>query len=204
MPDIDFHKRNFFNTDVADIYRALDGRSHIGAFILTFCLIDHLSWLEFGFSNNQEKNFIKWVEKRLEPQYIFYKGKAEELYSVRCALVHTYGPSQAMIKSKFDGYQLNVEYVGMHMQKVNNNILRLCLYSLLTETIYSAHLFFEELKESKFFGSIERLEKQIKIMGIEPPRYYKDMHRALAIFDSEESISLNSIRAEYTEKILYA
>lgn len=203
MPDISFHKRNFFNTAIADILRAIDGGSKIGAFTLTFCLIDHLAWLEFGHTTDLKGHFSKWVEKRLTPHYIFYNSYGEELYSVRCALVHTYGPSKEMIKQKFEGYQLHAEYVGMHLQKVNSGVLKLCLYSLLTDVIYAAHLFFEELNKNEDPEIIDRLKRQIIIFNTETPLLFKDMHRALSVFDSKEEITLNSIRSCYTESILY-
>jgi len=204
MDGIEYYKKNFFNTAIADIYRSLDGKSHIGAFVLTFCLIDYLTWLEIGHTENQKHHFCKWVKKRLAPLYFPYTSQAEELYSVRCALVHTYGPSKDIINKTFDGYELNVEHVGMHLQKVNNNILKLCLYSLLTDTIYAAHLFFEELKQNKSSEIVKRLNDQIKIIGINPPEYFKEMHRALSIFDNNDEISLDTIRGAYTVKILYA
>jgi hypothetical protein len=74
-------KRNFFNGAIADIYRALDGNSVVGAFILTFCLIDQLTWIEFG---DKKYSYNEWINKRLLPLNICYTGKAEELYSVRC------------------------------------------------------------------------------------------------------------------------
>ncbi len=203
MADIAYHKRNFFNTAIADILRAIDGCSKIGAFTLTFCLIDYLAWLEFGHTADLKGHFSKWVQKRLTPHYIFYKNYGEELYSVRCALVHTYGPSKEMINQKFQGYQLHAEYVGMHLQKVNSGVLKLCLYSLLTDVIYAAHLFFEELNKNANAEIMDRLQKQIIILEAEPPLYYKDMHRALTVFDSKGEITLNLIRSFYTETILY-
>ncbi len=203
MADIAYHKRNFFNTAIADILRAIDGGSKIGAFTLTFCLTDHLTWLEFGHTADLKGHFSKWIEKRLTPHYIFYKYYGDELYSVRCALVHTYGPSKEMINKKFEGYLLSFENVGSHLQKINSGILRLCLYSFLTDVIFASHLFFEELQEKGDFQVIERLKKQIIISGIEPPLSFKDMHRALSVFDNKEEITLNSIRSCYTETILY-
>jgi hypothetical protein len=98
MNTIDFHKRNFFHTAIADIYRAIDGKSYRGSFILTFCLIDYLTWLEFGHTAELRNNYIKWVEKRLVPINILYTNKGDELNSVSCALIHTYGPSKQMMK----------------------------------------------------------------------------------------------------------
>lgn len=203
MDNIEYHKRKFFNTAVADILRAIDGGSQIGAFTLTFCLIDNLTWLEFGHTNNIKDHFVRWVQKRLTPHYIFYEHCGEELYSVRCALVHTYGPSKEILSNKYQGYQLAFENVGLHLQKVNNGVIRLCLYSLLTDVIYAAHLFFDELMSEPDHEIIERLKKQIIIQNTEPPDLYAKMHRMLFVFDNND-ISLNDIRASYTAMILYA
>lgn len=199
----EYLKRNFFNTAIADIYRALDGKSHIGGFTLTFCLIDCLTWLEYGHTKNQKEHFIKWVDKRLQPLYPLYQYHAEELYSVRCALVHTYGPSKGMVDKKYEGYELNFQFVGMHLVRINNNILKICLYSLLTDTVYAAHIFFEDISQQNNSEVINRLETQIKTLGIEPPLLFAQMHTGLSIFDKEETITLDFIRAEYTQKILY-
>lgn len=70
--ETDYNKRNFFNTAIADIYRSIDGKSHIGSFILTFCLIDQLTWIEFG---EGKRGFNDWINKRLLPLNIFYTKK---------------------------------------------------------------------------------------------------------------------------------
>ena len=203
MPDIGYHKRNFFNTAIADIFRAIDGGAHIGSVTLTLCLIDHLAWLEFGHTTDLKGHFSKWVQKRLSPHYIFYKEYGEELFSVRCGLVHTYGPSKEMMNQKFDGYQLHFEYSGMHLQQVNNGILKLCLYSLLTDVVFAAHLFFEELNNKNHPDIANRLQKQLFILKTEPPVSYKEMHRALSVFDNKDEITIISIRNIYTKTILY-
>lgn len=198
-PDIAYLKRNFFNTAVADIYRALDGKSIIGGFILTFCLIDYLTWIEFG---EGKKGFNQWVIKRLLPQNIFYTGKDEELYSVRNGLIHSYGPSRKMIDNVFAGYTLLNGWPEYHLQRINANDLRIDLYSLLCETVYAAHLMFEELKLACHEEQYERLSKQIKIFKMDPPSKFAEMHRALSCLD-KELFDVNDIRADYTQFILY-
>lgn len=198
-PDIDYLKRNFFNTAVADIYRALDGKSMIGGFILTFCLIDYLTWIEFG---EEKKGFNQWVIKRLLPQNIFYTGKDEELYSVRNGLVHSYGPSRKMIDNVFAGYTLLNGRPESHLQRINTEYLRIDLYSLLCETVYAAHLMFEELKLSCPEKQHQRLSRQIKIFKQDPPSKFAEMHRALSCLD-KNIIDLNDIKADYTQFILY-
>lgn len=193
-------KRNFYNTAVADILRAIDGGSQVGAFVLNFCLIDYANWIEFG---SQPEGYKRWLEKYIMPISFNYQGKAEELYSVRNGLVHSYGPSKKIIAKEFAGYSLHKENVGMHMQRLNSPVLNICLYSILTDTIYGLHSMFESLDE-KDIEKMDRLDKQITIQGVTPPTKYSQMHRALHPFDSLEVIALNHIRAAYTECILYS
>jgi len=197
---VELLKRNFFNKAIADIYRALDGKSIVGAFILTFCLIDYLNWIEFG---EQKRVFNKWIIKRLLPQNIFYEEKDEELYSVRCGLVHCYGPSKEIINQKYLGYHLMECDPGLHLQQINNDILKICLYSLLTETIYAAHLIFDELKLTASEEQLNRLKRQVNSNNPSPPELYKDMHPALYVFDTYPVIELNHVKAGYTRHILY-
>jgi hypothetical protein len=72
-----FIKRNFFNGPIADNYRALDGNSIVGAFVLTLCLIDKLAWLEYG---GKDHRYIDWIKKRLLPNNLLYRNKEHELY----------------------------------------------------------------------------------------------------------------------------
>lgn len=192
-------KRNFFNTAVADIYRALDGRSLIGGFILTFCLIDYLTWIEFG---DQKMGFNQWIIKRLLPQNDCYKERDEELYSIRNGLVHSYGPSRKMINNIFAGYTLMHGEPDYHLQKINTKELRIDLYSFLCETVYAAHALFEELKLTCSADQYDRLSRQIKIFGQDPPTKFGEMHRALSCLD-KENIDLDDIKSDYTQFILY-
>jgi hypothetical protein len=198
--DISYLKRNFFNTAVADIYRALDGKSIIGAFILTFCLIDYLTWIEFG---DQKYGFNQWIKKRLVPLDFCYTGSDEELYSVRNGLVHSYGPSRKMTENVYTGYRLVNGHPGDHLQKINTEHLRIDLYSLLCDTTFAAHLVFEDLKKECKDDQLDRLKRQIKTFGQNPPEKYGEMHRALACMD-QDVIELNDLKAAYTELILYS
>jgi hypothetical protein len=198
--DIEYKKRNFFNTAIADIYRAIDGKCYVGSFILTFCLIDQLTWIEFG---NGKRGFNEWIIKRLKPLNIFYSEKDEELYSVRNGLVHSYGPSRKILSQEFEGYELRHCDPATHLQKVNNGIIKVCLYSLLTETVYAAHLTFEGLKISGSSEQLKRLNNQIAILRTDPPVTYGSMHRALSVFDNPENITLKNIQSDYTKTILY-
>jgi len=194
-------KRNFFNGPIADIYRALDGKSIAGAFILTFCLIDQLTWIEFG---DKKHGYNEWIIKRLLPQDFRYRDKDEELYSVRCGLVHAYDPSKSILSQKFLGYHLHERSPAMHLQRINNPVLNICLYSLLTETIYAAHCMFEEFAPIIPTEQLRRFKQQVDGNRRDPPHFYGEMHPALGVFDKYYPTEANHVKAGYTEHLLYA
>jgi hypothetical protein len=196
-----FHdlKRNFFNTAVADIYRAIDGSSLVGAFVLSFCLIDYMTWIEFG---EKKGGFNDWIRKRLLPLNVSYLAKDHELYSVRNGLVHSYGPSRAILTRKFGGYQLFACSPSSHLQKVNNDVLKICLYSLLTEIVFAVHQTFEDLGKAANLTQLDRMQRQIIIFGTQPPELFGQMHRALSVFDQDGVVKLRDVQADYAAKIL--
>jgi len=97
------------------------------------------------------------------------------------------------------------ENCALHLQKVNNDILKICLYRFLTETVFVAHTMFEEFRVSIKDQQKERISQQIRTRGenYKPPRLYVEMHPALACLDSLEAITLYDIKSDYTMKILY-
>jgi len=198
MDEIDRLKRNFFSTAVADVYRAIDGNSRIGSFILTFCLIDHLAWIEYG---DNPGTYNKWIKKRLVPVNHFYKGNDKELYSLRCGLIHNHGPSRW--GEDFKPYRLRPCDPAFHMQQLNDEVRFVCLYTLVTDVIYAAHIMFEEMKENANVDQIRRLQKQIKILGDSLVKPYKEMHDALSVFDSKETVTLIDVKSDYSMKILW-
>jgi hypothetical protein len=86
---------------------------------------------------------------------------------------------------------------------VNTPVLRICLYSLVTDVVYATHLTFEDLAEYCSDEQMKRLESQIGLSGMKVPNSYSEMHRALACFDSPGEITMTDIRADYTKEILY-
>jgi len=198
--DIYRHKRIFFNTAVADVFRAIDGGALVGAFILNFCLIDQLAWIDEG---DQRYAFNRFVQKWLTGVNPSYKDLDEELYSVRNGLVHSYGPSKKILDQKFSPYELYHGDPGSHLQRINNHRLKLCLYCLSTELVLSAHNFFAYLSQCANLGQLERLKNQIQVVRIEPPINFSNMHIVLSALDNPEKLDLNSIKADYSKYILW-
>jgi hypothetical protein len=192
-------KRNFFNTAVADIYRAIDGGSLVGSFILTFCLMDYLTWIEYG---EERKGFNSFIKERLVPLNFSYTDNDEELYSIRNGLVHSYGPSRAMIEQRFHGYLMVNGRPDSHLQRINSPVLRIDLYSMLCETTFAAYQVFEDAVLNCTPEKLDRMNRQITVLGVDPPLLYAQMHRVLGCFD-ETVVTLNDVMAGYTNYILY-
>ena len=202
MNEVENHKRNFFNTAIADVFRAIDAKAEIGAFILTFCLIDYLTWLEYGHENKMKEYFCKWIQEKLKPYHHSYSFLGDELYSIRCGLIHTYGPSKEIKKQIFLGYDLHAGISPYHLDKINSEVLHVSLYHLLCDSVFAAHNFFEALKQFGDLDKIDRAKQQISINGYKPPEKYLAMHRVLSVFD-EEKVSIQHLKSKYATEILY-
>jgi hypothetical protein len=192
------NKRKFFHTAVADIFRCIDGQAIVAPFSQTLCLIDQMAWVEFGKVRN---SFNMWMEKRMTTLSIYYGHTIEELYLIRCGLIHSFGPP-ADKSGIYKGYLLS-PYDGLHLQRLNSPVLRVNLYNLVTDTVYATHRTFEDLAENCSDEQMQRLDSQIGLPSMTVPHTYAEMHRALACFDNPGEITITDIRADYTREILY-
>jgi hypothetical protein len=114
-------KKRFFATAIADVLRAIDGCSLVGAMTLSVCNIDYLAYLR-PVSTKNEENYKKFVKDFLtikQPKY-----KPSWLYAFRCALVHTYGHANAFKNAKLQGYLMHHLNPAFHLSG-NDNILSL-------------------------------------------------------------------------------
>lgn len=147
-------KYNFFSTAINDILKALQGRSLTGAFILTFCGMDYMGLaLHPGRKNtkNDFKEYVKYHMGKYDPRYIQY---ADHLYAIRCSLVHSYGPSNAIKELDFGVFLMYYEPLRIHhllMEKENDTLkLYVVLPELVSDYIFSVIDFFEENKDQDF------------------------------------------------------
>lgn len=114
-------KKRFFATSVADVLRAIDGCSLIGAMTLSVCNIDYLAYLRPVAKTNDE-NYKRFVDDFLTSNHPKYNPKW--IYAFRCALVHTYGNAKAFKDAKLGGYLMHHLNPSFHLSG-NDNILRL-------------------------------------------------------------------------------
>lgn len=89
-------KFDFFDTAVADVFRAIDGGSIMGAFILSFCCIDYMGAAFEPRKKNTRKEFKKFVKEYMGAINNKYQNLENEIYAIRNSLVHTYGQSDAI------------------------------------------------------------------------------------------------------------
>jgi hypothetical protein len=87
-------QKRFMNTAVADILRAVDGGALPASATLALCALDYLAYLRNRPGGNGE-NYQRLIEDYLLPTNPLYRPI--ELYAWRCAMVHTYAESDAML-----------------------------------------------------------------------------------------------------------
>src|SRR5665647_425943 len=102
---------NFFNTSVADILRALDGKSLLGSLILSFCCIDHLAQASKPGEKTNRNDYKMCVRDYLGAFNEKYKTLDDHIYAIRNSLIHSYGESDSSKKLNL-GFLVSVnEYI---------------------------------------------------------------------------------------------
>lgn len=141
-------KQCFFDTAIADIYRAIRGGSLIGAFTLSMCSVDAMAYLSNVLPNKgNRENFEKWIQDWMTP--LNSKCRPDVLYAVRCGLVHTYGYAERMGAIGIQGFSLTHNHPAQHWTQPNPNTVVLNLDSLVAEVTIAAYHFFGQLQENE-------------------------------------------------------
>lgn len=182
--EVSILRKRFFDTAVADILRAIDGRSLVGAVTLALCVIDYLAYLRpvCRKTGDNYKAFLEDFLVRFEPRY-----NKEWIYALRCALVHTYAQADAMERSepRLDGYLLRHLDPTFHLSG-SDNILRLNVESFVTDIVWLAWRFFNSLPDNP--QEVEENGDELLVVGIsdsQADKPYKNMHRALRELDKD-------------------
>lgn len=192
-------RRRFFNTAIGDILRALNGKSLVGATTLSLCAIDYLSFLKGGvdgIGSRYRKIVDEFLIKTINQRY-----DANQIYALRCALVHTYSESDAMARCvpPLKGYLLSHDNPLFHLSG-EDSVLRINVDTFVADVIWASHLFFES-NQKKHNAILKRAENLfiIKHSNLEAYIPYETMHTSLNEFDNPTpqyaklSTSINSL-----------
>ncbi len=200
-----------FDTIIGDIYRAIRGRSLLGAFTLSMCAIDAMAHL----GNADEQGRIKfehWAETWMCP--LNNHIEPEVLYAIRCGLVHTHGVSERMKKIREkSGMNFTHNNPDQHWKRVNNCHYTLNLESHVAEVTIAAVHFFRHLAEEADDGYINGILTRAKDLlyvrlytpdgtRIIRPDYFANIDAAMSLLDQPEptvGALVQSIRRIYPE-----
>lgn len=131
-----------------------------GVLILTYCAIDILAFLSLPLKKKDvtKKDFINWVKKYMS-QY-----NAIEIYSARCALVHTYSAESKLSRK---GFSRKISYSYMkHNRHIYIKLKNIILYDtniLIDDFIKGSQNWAQKIISSKQLKNrvIKRLPYQI-------------------------------------------
>ncbi len=141
-------KYDFYNTAIADILRAIDGGSLLGALILSFCSIDYMGLALDPTKKNTRSDFKKFVREYMGSINSKYKTLDGEIYAIRNSLVHSYGHSDATDEIDLD-FQFSHQDPQKHLWLKNKGRRRelwINLPEFVGELIASVEKFFRDHK----------------------------------------------------------
>lgn len=137
-------KHCFFDTAIADIFRAIRGGSLMGAFTQSMCAIDAMAYLRNALPGKGSRlNFMKWTEDWIVP--LNNNCRPDVLYALRCGLVHTYGYADAMRKCGIQGFSYVHNQSNLHWLQSQPNTYSVNLDSHIAEVTVAAFTFFDNL-----------------------------------------------------------
>ena len=190
-------RHKFYSSIVADILKALEGGSFGGAFILSFCCIDYFSTPialqknKLKPDKNDFKSFISEYMAKANPKYSILHN---QLYAIRCSLVHSYGESDATNKIQLIPHLLyGDDITDLHLTFENDRILYINLADFVSELIAAIEHFFQLNSESIILNEWylklyipqnlkATFDRSMIKMG--EPINYKSIHKMLEILES--------------------
>lgn len=211
--DYNILKHDFFDTAVADILRAIDGRALMGSFILSLCCIDYMGMAMNPVKDvNSREDFKKFIIEYMGAVNPEYNHISEELWAIRNSLIHVYGISKATTKMDI-GFNFSHEHPEYHLQVIRNpkSELWLNLPEFLGELIAVIELFF---RKNRTNDELLRTWYSKLLIIKEPAAYlerldtlhekcpnHKESHRYFTILDNEPPPPIEDIRIYICSKL---
>jgi len=198
-------KFDFFDTAVADIFRAIDGGALMGSFILSFCCIDYMGAAFDARNKSTRKDFKRFVREYMGAINSKYQSLDEEIYAIRNSLVHTYGHSDAIEK-----LDLSPSFSHLHPElhltiqtTEYETRINLNLPEFVGELVSAIEKYFREnvgqdensvIWKLKMFSvqNIEANNHRQSMLFAEKPLHSKS-HRFFAILDEDPRPELQSV-----------
>jgi hypothetical protein len=201
-------KKSFYDTTIADVLRAIDGGSKLGALTLSLISIDAIAMaLSPKKMIGRGSSFDDFIEKYLSKVKIDYLTKIDEIRYIRNLLCHTYGHTKDTLNYKGKGklhfsfsHELN-RLKHLNLSKAESGVddyhFHICVLNLVADLVTGCYIFFNEMESSlEKNGKVldEWMEYRISIHNADyKGRDYKSLHRFLGILDSKHS-NLESFR----------
>jgi hypothetical protein len=170
--------KNIYESNIHELIKAIDAsfksKESLSGLILLYSLIDIMTWLsrDQHDADSTKSDFIHWVEEFLLPGSSL-TCTAEDLYSARCAIIHSYAPAWGSSMSrpveakkinyiwgKADMETPKAENIALHIDDLVN-ALKMAMQRFNDSLAYNRAL--SELiddRSNKFFISVakEKLE----------------------------------------------
>ena len=179
-------KLQLFNCSIGDIFKCIDGKALIAAFLQCFCVIDYVAYIRNKLSDKKSgENYKEFIKDFLSK----YNYDDERLYAIRCALVHTYGCSDQMKKAKLEAYSFTHKNPEKNLI-YKKFILHLNLSNFSCDIVEAVSDYFKSLENSSekdLFYPIVRGEELIKVFNpegkIEIKENFGQIHPCLSPLD---------------------
>ena len=145
--------------------------------------MDYLAYMRSLGKNGRSafKLFVKDYLMAINQDY-----DPDELYALRCSLVHTYAESEALSSAGLDGFQMTHRHPDFHLSKYQPRVIRINCDTFVADVVWAAFGFFSSADRRR----VEERSGSLLVVGqdgdaYELQRSYASMHRALSELDSE-------------------
>ncbi len=198
--------KGFMHTAVCDLFRALEGGCLTGAVTLSMCLLDYLAYLDSPNKKNVSADFKRIVSKYLTPENASYRP--DQMFALRCSLVHTYGESEALCKAGLDGFIIAWLNGPFHLTMILHppNHLEINVDSIVADVVWAAWRFWSTRGMDPIV--VGKSASTVKVGLVTQQHYdalaYCDLHPALRTLDSAspQREALNSAITEILRNVL--
>lgn len=204
--------RYLFFGIVSDILKSIEGGCITGAFTLSFCVIDYMGLALNPKVKNDSKGFKKFIVEYMSKFNENYSKTTDQLYAIRCSIVHTHGLAQSTKTLKIFPSYTYLESTN-HLKVDDNKILKdgrkgfiISLANLTTDLICGIELFFRNYPLDKNLSEwIQKLTLcklfpdelfLIKLDGYTNDnwKHLKNHHAYLEILDDNDDIYTTRIK----------